>query len=166
MIQINLNSLGFHHWTSWMSVLIKHCIFHRKGLYGFKENIVINIYMQFKFMKNIIVVGMGKNLINFQTYLVLFTTLKAENISQNKLQLLFKNIVVKVKIIINYLSIYKMSAFITIQNATCMYNCSRIKYFSNSMLIFLYHQNYCKDCRSTKTLTAIILTYKMQYLIC
>lgn len=63
-------------------------------------------------MKNIIVVGMGKNLINFQTYLVLFTTLKAENISQNKLQLLFKNIVVKVKIIINYLSIYKMSAFI------------------------------------------------------
>lgn len=72
--------------------------------------------MQFKFMKNIIVVGMGKNLINFQTYLVLFTTLKAENISQNKLitpvQLLFKNIVVKVKIIINYLSIYKMSAFI------------------------------------------------------
>lgn len=36
-------------------------------------------------MKNIIVVGMGKNLINFQTYLVLFTTLKAENISQNKL---------------------------------------------------------------------------------
>lgn len=66
-------------------------------------------------MKNIIVVGMGKNLINFQTYLVLFTTLKAENISQNKLQLLFKNIVVKVKIIINYLSIYKMSAFITIQ---------------------------------------------------
>lgn len=71
--------------------------------------------MQFKFMKNIIVVGMGKNLINFQTYLVLFTTLKAENISQNKLQLLFKNIVVKVKIIINYLSIYKMSAFITIQ---------------------------------------------------
>lgn len=27
--------------------------------------------------------------------------------------------------------------------------------FSNSMLIFLYHQNYCKDCRSTKTLTAI-----------
>lgn len=71
--------------------------------------------MQFKFMKNIIVVGMGKNLINFQTYLVLFTTLKAENISQNKLQSLFKNIVVKVKIIINYLSIYKMSAFITIQ---------------------------------------------------
>lgn len=71
--------------------------------------------MQFKFMKNIIVVGMGKNLINFQTYLVLFITLKAENISQNKLQLLFKNIVVKVKIIINYLSIYKMSAFITIQ---------------------------------------------------
>lgn len=71
--------------------------------------------MQFIFMKNIIVVGMGKNLINFQTYLVLFTTLKAENISQNKLQLLFKNIVVKVKIIINYLSIYKMSAFITIQ---------------------------------------------------
>lgn len=68
--------------------------------------------MQFKFMKNIIVVGMGKNLINFQTYLVLFITLKAENISQNKLQLLFKNIVVKVKIIINYLSIYKMSAFI------------------------------------------------------
>lgn len=66
-------------------------------------------------MKNIIVVGMGKNLINFQTYLVLFTTLKAENISQNKLQSLFKNIVVKVKIIINYLSIYKMSAFITIQ---------------------------------------------------
>lgn len=66
-------------------------------------------------MKNIIVVGMGKNLINFQTYLVLFTTLKAENISQNKLQLLFKNIVVKIKIIINYLSIYKMSAFITIQ---------------------------------------------------
>lgn len=52
-------------------------------------------------MKNIIVVGMGKNLINFQTYLVLFTTLKAENISQNKLQSLFKNIVVKVKIIIN-----------------------------------------------------------------
>lgn len=71
--------------------------------------------MQFKFMKNIIVVGMGKNLINFQTYLVLFTTLKAENISQNKLQSLFKNIVVKAKIIINYLSIYKMSAFITIQ---------------------------------------------------
>lgn len=71
--------------------------------------------MQFIFMKNIIVVGMGKNLITFQTYLVLFTTLKAENISQNKLQLLFKNIVVKVKIIINYLSIYKMSAFITIQ---------------------------------------------------
>lgn len=66
-------------------------------------------------MKNIIVVGMGKNLINFQTYLVLFTTLKAENISQNKLQSLFKNIVVKAKIIINYLSIYKMSAFITIQ---------------------------------------------------
>lgn len=57
--------------------------------------------MQFKFMKNIIVVGMGKNLINFQTYLVLFITLKAKNISQNKLQLLFKNIVVKVKIIIN-----------------------------------------------------------------
>lgn len=66
-------------------------------------------------MKNIIVVGMGKNLINFQTCLVLFITLEAENISQNKLQLLFKNIVVKVKIIINYLSIYKMSAFITIQ---------------------------------------------------
>lgn len=57
--------------------------------------------MQFIFMKNIIVVGMGKNLINFQTYLVLFITLKAENISQNKLQLLFKNIVVKIKIIIN-----------------------------------------------------------------
>lgn len=46
--------------------------------------------MQFKFMKNIIVVGMGKNLINFQTYLVLFTTLKAENISQNKFTITFQ----------------------------------------------------------------------------
>lgn len=72
--------------------------------------------MQFKFMKNIIVVGMGKNLINFQTYLVLFTTLKAENISQNKLQLLFKNIVVKVKIIINTFPFTKCQ---------CLYNHSK-----------------------------------------
>lgn len=49
--------------------------------------------MQFKFMKNIIVVGMGGYLINFQSkYLDLCTMLKAV-----KSQLIFKNIVIKVK---------------------------------------------------------------------